>query len=121
MGLRWLADNIKDYDTENVHTSRLTYDMVHICQMIGMNQITASNYKDWYARWIACRIANQATLFNPDDWPHRPGDYILRLDQVKAYIGLSTNASRLTDFQFKKLLAEAVLTSADFHIRKQEA
>ena len=122
MGLRWLADNIKDYDpTEGgTHDPRLTYDIVHICHQIGINQITASNYKEWYQRWVACRIATQSMLFNPEDWPHRPGDYILTLDQVRAYIGLTTNASRMTDFQFKKGIAAAVLDAADFHIRKQE-
>lgn len=120
MGLRWLADNIKDYDPEKVHFPELTRDMVHICHTIGMNQITAKNYREWYKRWVAAKITQGLSLKNPDDWPYRPGEYSLTLDMVRSYIGLTTNSDRLTDFQFKKALAESALTTADMHIRIQE-
>jgi hypothetical protein len=121
MGLRWLADNIENYDPENVHTSDLTRDIVHICQNIGINQITKNNYREWYHRWVAATLTQgDKWLKNPDDWPNRPGEYSLTLEQVKSYIGLTTNASRLTDFQFKKALAQALLERADYHVRVQE-
>lgn len=120
MGLRWNADNIKNWDPENVHTPALTRDIVHICHDIGINQITDKNYKEWYQRWIAGRIATGGMLKNPADFPVNPNEYVLTIDQVRAYIGLTTNASRQTDFVFKKNLAMALLDTADHHIRIQE-
>lgn len=68
---------------------------------IGIHAITEKNWKDFYAR-----LAAEEKLFGAR---RRTGDgepLFFTADEVKAHIGLHTNASRMTDAQWRKRLLE---------------
>ena len=116
---RWNIEKVKDYETAcwtkaeddeygRVRLEVVTEALVNGAGFIGINEITKRNYEKVYMRYEMARFASEpvAQVFDP-----KKGHLVARritLEEVKAHIGLWTNATRLTDAQYKKRLIEHI-------------
>lgn len=96
------------WDTTAVNKDAFTWDenerseqygqeletMVWNTMFLGINKVTADNWKDFYARYV---------IFN---WDRKPADLFVTPDMCKRWIGLSTNATNYTRAAFNKGIIE---------------
>lgn len=119
---RWNIEKVKDYETAcwtekdehgESHLQEATKALVNGTWFIGISGITEKNYEKVYMRYEMARFASEpvAQVFDP-----KKGHLVARkitLEEVKAHIGLWTNATRLTDAQYKKRLIEHISDRAE--------
>ena len=121
MPLRWNIEQVKDYetacwienddDTARIHP--LTDALIQGTMFIGLGSITDKNYQKVYTRYEMARFASEAVY---TEFDKKKGYFVGRqitLEEVKAHIGLWTNASRLTDAQYRKRLIECISDRAE--------
>jgi hypothetical protein len=68
-----------------------TQHLIFATMSVGINCITEKNYKQFYARFLAAQAVLEI-------------DHNIKLDDIKAHIGLTTNASKRTDKEFMEML-----------------
>jgi len=86
-------------DFQSIEPS-LARDIIFQTMFVGINRITEDNYVEFYERLKAGEARFGITLFNAS------GDAsIYTLDVIKSFIGLKTNASKLTKAQWLKNLS----------------
>lgn len=128
MGLTWSISKVANSDSlylgseaEGWTLNRATEALVWATVAVGLNEITAKNLDQWVARLaMMSRIGWCVMTEKTDDGFKRcnptPG-------LLERHIGLSTNASRLTDAEFFKKLREKLEDTAkraveDYHAAK---
>lgn len=94
-------------DNANRDRPRLE-QMIFATIPVGINRITESNYKKFYSRYRQLQLATGRTGAD------------IALADVKDHIGLSTNASTITDAQFKKTLTRYLEEKAERIIAVEE-
>ncbi len=79
-------------DNTKVRVAPDTEAIIFATISVGMNTITESNWKEFYARDLMLqKLYSNQRLEN-----------MLKAEQIRAHIGLSTNASNFTRLQFLK-------------------
>lgn len=86
---------------------------------VGINKITAENAEKFLARCFVVSKVFGAPLSTWDDEKETHVDADLTFADIHRRIGLGTNASTLTDAQFRKRMIEEVERSAQRKARKQ--
>ncbi|RDJ35734.1 MAG: hypothetical protein DWQ19_13025 [Crenarchaeota archaeon] len=106
MSLDWSLEKVHNWEElANNRTHRnITDAIVFKTMAIGISEITEKNYVEFYQRIRVWEQAFGASMYYSEqgkrhEWP-------ITLFDVKRRIGLFTNASRLTEKQFLKLLSE---------------
>jgi hypothetical protein len=93
----------------------LTNALIWATMFIGINRITEKNVEEFYGR-----LSTYEQLFSPLTYiacgDHAEKNYTT-FDQLKARIGLSTNATTLTRVKFVKNLASLISLEIDKNIR----
>jgi hypothetical protein len=147
MALHWNLGDIADYketcfreaDYDRPHSdikkgdrvmSPVTNTLIWATIPVGINHITEANAETFSQRLRAYENAFGCFLQQPVDKDGNPvgpkgreedvvsyKDRRITFDEVKAHIGLSTNASTLTDAKFKAGLGERLLREARDSIR----
>ena len=111
MSLDWHVEDVDNYkercwvkreDGEYV-LSPMTNNLIWSAMRIGMNGITEKNWKEFYARM----------LLDPDSRRRENGCLLIKPEDVKAHIGLSTNVSSVSRTKWFKALMEEALRIAD--------
>ena len=119
MPLTWSTANVANrqevdtdpHDEKSWHP--VCFGIVMLSMNCGYNAITEKNWEE-----VAQRIAV---------WQHIFGAYLgtrddevyITVQDVRRYIGLTTNASTMTKTQFNKRVAQWMMEEAPNHIRKQ--
>ena len=125
---RWNIEKVENYETAcwtkaeddeygRVRLQPVTNALVEGTAFIGIGSITKKNYEKVYMRYEMARFASEAVYSEYDE---RKGYFVGRqitLQQVKAHIGLWTNATRLTDAQYRKRLIEHISDRAERSLR----
>lgn len=124
MPLNWNIEKVKDYKTlcwdESKSMKLKTDSLIWLMIAIDMTRITSKNWKEVYRRvWLVEAIRGVSCYKAPEgkthpdegeDWipdPFTPAD-------IKAHIGLGTNVSTMTPFQWnKKFLNTMVQNEVD--------
>jgi hypothetical protein len=104
MALTWTLDQIKDYEEVCWIEDRLnpvTEALIWATMAVGIPQITDDNADEFYDRLHRWERLVAYYVIEGGKGP-RP----ITREEVKAHIGLHTNASRLTRAQFGKKLME---------------
>lgn len=82
-------------EDESGDLNAATQTCIWMTMHLGINPITEENYQKFYDRYVEYMTAYGE---NEKFWSLKSAD------DVKARIGLSTNASKITDAAFKKLI-----------------
>jgi hypothetical protein len=100
MSLNWDISKITDW--ENVCfeegtkiQSLVTYALIHYTMIVGINEITEDNYREFHKRMSFCDLVEGRTLIYTAE-----NDVSIPLNKVKDHIGLNTNASEKTNIEF---------------------
>jgi hypothetical protein len=100
MSLDFRVTDIKDYERITKDDAGdwrpVTTALVFMTMGVGMPRITEKNADEFYARVSIMEAINGAVLRGPD------GDVFLKREDVRAHIGLGTNAQTWTRPQFIK-------------------
>ncbi len=112
MSLNWNIAKVKEQKTlcwigegEEVEMRKATEYLLFLTITLGMREITAKNYKKFYARLnMYERLLGSMRSYSIDQ--HESGDQFYTLAEVEAHIGLTTNASNLTDSAFLRHIAK---------------
>ena len=128
MSLDWNVAKVADYETlcwvEHPDGSRtvnpVTEALVFYTLNVGMGAITAKNAEEFYFRVHQAETMFGAVLneWGPED--EQPRQVFISLDDVKAHIGLATNASNLTKSAFDKRLRERLRSEEAARLRAAE-
>lgn len=110
MALHWQLENIKDWESYCFEEDKeeggekmtaTTHCLIMASMVGGYDKITEKNHVDVYARLKIQERVRGA-------FRQRRGEKVyFTLEEVRGHIGLSTNASTLTQAQFLKNLYEA--------------
>lgn len=91
MALNWDTRNVKDWEKK---TGALADMMIWLTMFVGINEITEKNSSEFFRRVSFLEKINGAFLsYNKKPKP-------ITLEDVRSFIGLSTNASSITWSQF---------------------
>ena len=106
MSLNYELTKIENWKTkclkETGGVNGLCQSLIFATIPVGIYEITEKNWKKFYARLHFCETVHGPYLM-------RNGEpSMITPEEVKGYIGLSTNASTLTDSQFLKRFAYVV-------------
>lgn len=101
MGLSWDATKVEGFDslTENEAVTRDA--LVFSTMSVGIREITVENARQFFAR---------VSFWEKVNGPMRVGDgesLYFKPEDVLRFVGLKTNASTLTDAQFRKNVWES--------------
>ena len=116
MALNWSLDKIRDFDTVCVEPrgvdgakvlSSVTETLIWATMATNINAITEKNADEFYARLSLWERLNGSLRRNPD-LTDRP----TTIEEVRAHIGLGTNATNMTRARWLKSIGERYLTSA---------
>lgn len=88
------------FDAEGIMTAR-TESLIWATMIVGIDAITESNYREFFTRLRMSERAVESLLVGEGRQP-----VLCTLEEVRAHIGLSTNAARLSKSQFAKRLCE---------------
>lgn len=121
MSLNWNIDRIANFETVCLNTAEdgtrtlrpATEGLIWATMLVGLNGITEKNAPQFYARLSVWESLNGAIRSNAtQSQPYT-------VEEVRAHIGLGTNATIETDAKWGKRLIERALTDArrDFAFR----
>ncbi len=128
MPLNWRLSKIHDYeklcwepdpdapnDPERNRLKPLTNSLIWATIPVGINQITEKNFEKFFLRLSAIEQVSGTFLneIRDDKIVERP----ITLAEVKQHIGLWTNASSLTDAQFRGNLAQRAMREAQQRLK----
>jgi len=89
---------------------------------VGLGDVTEKNVEKWSERCYALSLAKSpiGSFFEKgEDGKSIHRDLTPTVEDMKKYIGLGTNCSRLTDKQFYKKIGELVERQAQAHVSLQ--
>lgn len=124
MALHWDLTEIEDhenrcfYHDENGaegpgnYMEPVTNALIWSTMGIGMGEITADNYEEFYRRLVAMALATGSTMLLSDG-KNRP----ITLAEVKAHIGLKCNVSYENPLAFQMKLGRRVTERADYKLK----
>lgn len=95
----------------------ITSAIVYLSLGVGLQRITKSNWKKWFAR---CRLHEKA--FGPmliSRGERHEGELYITPEEVQAHIGLSTNVSDKTDAEWRKDFMQSWTTEIEWRILKE--
>lgn len=96
MALNWNITEVKDWDKTTEEENVVLNTLIWMTMAVGMREITEKNHIEFHARVQLIEKLHGSLL-------HEEGkDRLIKLEEVKRFIGLSTNASTLTRNQFNK-------------------
>lgn len=101
MALTFNFEKVKDFK-KKIRSKRgmaVKTALIYATMAVGMNEITEKNYKVFYSRLCAFEH-----LFGPYFYTggKKTKPAYITLDEVKAFIGLHTNACRLSAAEFER-------------------
>lgn len=99
MALTWDATKVTDWKKK---TGAVADTMIWMTMFVGMNEITEKNAEEFYARIQLLEKLFGAYLNQTDTETKVTEPKYITFDDVKSFIGLTTNASTLTRNQFNK-------------------
>ena len=129
MALNWDVSKIKDFeevcflyheDDGRRKVKGVTNALIWHTMLVGMGQITEKNYEKFFVR---SQMAVRATRNYPVSAITEDGGYEHRgftLAEIRAHIGLSTNASTDTKAKFKKRVVAWLEGDAELELRRQK-
>ena len=95
MSLNWNISEVEDWEAKKKANPDLLEKLIFSTMLVGIPKITKKNYMIFYARHIAHDM-----LFKTS------AKYQIKLEDIKKWIGLSTNADKLSGSQWEKKLLE---------------
>ena len=99
-GLVWLPND----DGETFHINPVTNTLIWMTTSVGMNEITKKNWPVFYGRVAALEGYGGAW-----SWSYKDSEMVfITAEDVKAHIGLGTNASKMTAAAFEKKMLGVV-------------
>jgi hypothetical protein len=102
MSLNWNIKQVADMDAALADTATgwpVTDSLIWYTMIVGMNSITEKNAQKFYARvWTFERV----------EGPIRGSGTFTTADDVRRLIGLQTNASTLTDHEWRRKVERIV-------------
>ena len=113
MPLDWSTAKIANREAVTLdadgNLSDMTTALIFATMPVGIGTITARNAEKFFARLDAYQRARGGLLRYSVEGPERWRVVNATLDTVRDHIGLSTNASTLTDAAFKRWLADYMM------------
>jgi hypothetical protein len=118
MSLTWTLKKVKDFGTvcyedvdrgdgKSVNQMKcMTENLIWMTVPVGMGEITEVNHQEFYRRIHAWEEKNGAQIHFYDGKELQ--DVFTTLEDVKAHVGLATNASRMNPRQFQERLDASV-------------
>lgn len=120
MSLDFQLSNIKDYKTkcwrEDGEINAITNTLIFGTMIVGINEITNKNWKEFYARIHLSERVNGNYLHDSDRKPR----YINEQD-IKDHIGLATNALNETEAKYLNKLKGMLKTKLGDYRRYADA
>ena len=120
MGLDFNYGQIKDWENvcfhpgENGEMKVLTSSLIWATMAVGINKITEKNALDFYKRVNAFERIFDAYRTSAE------GPVYFTLEEIRQHIGLYTNASPLTEAEFRKNLFLRHSQEIDYKQRRKE-
>ena len=121
MSLDFYYGDIKDWENICFHPDpdgqmkTVTNALIWSTMAVGINRITADNWRKYFERLHSYEVAVKPYRKRRDENNNRTGVFFTP-DEVRAHIGLSTNASTRTARQFADLLASELAEKARAHL-----
>ena len=123
MALNWNVGKVENFKTvcynADGKVNAATETLIWATMIIGMNSITEKNAEEFFIR-ISMRERLHGALRR--DWSgDKPVDVFVTWDEVKAHIGLGTNATNITRAKFIKHTVNMFERDMKFSVRNAEA
>jgi hypothetical protein len=118
MSLDYKLTGIEDYENRCWQDDRLnpvTEVLVFMTMPVGINHITDKNVDTFYARLKLVEALNGSFLRRAEGEPH-----YLSMDEVRAHIGLWTNAPLMTDAQFRKNQVDSFISDQRYNWHREQ-
>jgi hypothetical protein len=93
MSLNWDISRIENWQEKKEKHWDLIESLIWKSMVVGLNEITESNVKEWWYRSARCSI-------------ERGYEPTYTLEQIKLCIGLRTNASVYTASEFDRIIKQ---------------
>ena len=91
---------------------------------LGVSRITADNVKEFRVRWSICNRCGVGILYKHSGGD-RPPEAVMPTDaEIRAFVGLQTNADNLTRKQFLRQVISGIERDAEYYLKleaKKEA
>jgi hypothetical protein len=122
MALNWNVGKVKDFKTvcynADGKVNAVTETLIWASMIIGVSDITEKNAEEFFFR-ITMRERLHGALRR--DWSgENPVDVFVTWDEVKAHIGLGTNATNMTRAKFVKHTVNMFERDMVFIVRNAE-
>jgi len=122
MALNWNVGKVKDFKTvcynADGKVNAVTETLIWASMIIGVSDITEKNAEEFFFR-ISMREKLHGALRR--DWSgENPVDVFVTWDEVKAHIGLGTNATNMTRAKFVKHTVNMFERDMVFIVRNAE-
>lgn len=122
MALNWNVGKVKDFKTvcynADGKVNAVTETLIWASMIIGVSDITEKNAEEFFFR-ISMREKLHGALRR--DWSgENPVDVFVTWDEVKAHIGLGTNATNMTRAKFIKHTVNMFERDMVFIVRNAE-
>lgn len=101
MALTWDATEVADYDSLTEDELVTRESLIFLTIGIGMPALTAENAREFYARASFYEKVNGAMRYDFDADTNTRTERYFSADEIRRFIGLRTNASRLSIVQFR--------------------
>lgn len=102
MSLNWNVSNVRNSETvcfigkdDERELREVTRSLIFLTMPVGINEITARNADEFIWRLEVIKMLDAAEYGEPSRHSSWPGS-----DDVRAHIGLNTNASRVSEAKF---------------------
>lgn len=129
MSLNWNLSKIKNSDDlcwtgdasmpdDERRTHHITDGLIWACMGVGLGQITAKNYPEFFARCQLQTALNGPPFWQTENGVRTPRDFTLA--EIKAHIGLSTNISDESTAKWTKRITADYLHRTENAARHSE-
>jgi len=120
MALHWDLGKIKDYkelcfakEDDTKYLSPITEGLIWATMLVDLSSITEKNFSEWMWRIHFLKQLNKIDLLY-EEKTYRT----FTKDEVKAHIGLGTNASTLTRTQFVNKWVRVLKMNCDANVKQ---
>ena len=119
MALEWDFGKVKNWKSvcrdKDGKIDPVLEKIIFTTMTIGIGGITADNYEKFYERIRLYELASKELIARDAHF-----NSFIRLDVIKKFIGLWTNAQKKTDAEFKKFLLECLFAETQASIRLEK-
>ena len=99
MSLDWNAEKVADLERKRAENPKMLDCLIWASLSIGLGEISEKNLKEWVYRLRRAAFEGHPLIIRRDGSP-----YEITEDLIRAWIGLRTNVSNITNAEFDAIM-----------------